>query len=240
MAAVDLTAGDDETAPRVHRLVPSTESPAGPVQLVDGLTMGRNQGSTVQIKGRSVEGTLKLSSKHIRFVLRAGSAFVVDSSTNGTTVNGMRINKGQEVFLTAGDEIGLAPDPSGLNPPEAAYTYTPLPGRAARPRAPPAAGTPAAPIINLMDSPQEEDALAAAQLAEHEAEMASDSWVSTHERNLANAYGAGLQPPHLQGAHAQQWEDLTGTSDHQRNNDSFQPSCPFCRVAPIGTGETFL
>ena len=63
MAAVDLTAGDDETAPRVHRFVPSTESPAGPVQLVDGLTMGRNQGSTVQIEGRSVEGTLKLSSK---------------------------------------------------------------------------------------------------------------------------------------------------------------------------------
>jgi predicted component of type VI protein secretion system len=103
----DALGGDDEDdgpARQVIRLIPVTEGLKATI-VTDGLSIGRGSKNAVQLKGKQ-----RISLKHVSFFLSpADSAvFAVDTSTNGTSVNGVRLTKGKQVELTAGDEIDLA------------------------------------------------------------------------------------------------------------------------------------
>lgn len=69
------------------------------------ILLGRNIDNDIKFENDS-----KVSSKHAEIEFRAEGPVIRDSaSTNGTFVNGTRIEAGKEVRLKAGDRIGLGP-----------------------------------------------------------------------------------------------------------------------------------
>ena len=72
---------------------------------VEGLTIGREHTAAC---GADIDNYDNVSRSHARLTVHAGQLFVEDlDSTNGTTVNGVRVPAGERRALTDGDVLGF-------------------------------------------------------------------------------------------------------------------------------------
>lgn len=142
------TLSDDEEQPAavvsMGRLHPTSNGVISqPVDLTDGLTIGRGTANNVQTKG-----VKRVSVKHVSFKLLEGAVFITDHSTNGTSVNSHRLQKGAPAQLVGGDEVSLAGEVSFIFQPA---QRSAAPAAAAQAAAPSAAT--AAPVAAAGDDP---------------------------------------------------------------------------------------
>jgi hypothetical protein len=92
------------------RLIPVATAVGAPVPVVDGLMLGRANAAAAMLAPRSRQ---RVSLKHASFALSqhldgGERVWVVDQSTNGTSCNGRKLDKGRRRELRGGDEISLA------------------------------------------------------------------------------------------------------------------------------------
>ncbi|MBV8949560.1 MAG: FHA domain-containing protein, partial [Actinobacteria bacterium] len=92
--------------PRAHLVVGPGTDRERRVTVYDRLFVGR-ECSGVRERNRLVIDGPGISRNHLEIRVDAadGSAYVVDTSTNGTRVNGMRIERGLSLPLHSGDRL---------------------------------------------------------------------------------------------------------------------------------------
>lgn len=106
-AAAHLAVGAAVRRPRSTAAIEvSLEFPWGAVAVpAGGLVVGRDH---PQMCGRQIDTYDNVSRQHARITIQAGSVFVEDlDSTNGTTVNGIRITPRHPTPVAAGDVLGF-------------------------------------------------------------------------------------------------------------------------------------
>lgn len=70
---------------------------------------------TLGLLSNQFEGALYVSREHLHLIRRPDGIFIRDTSTNGTYINGNRLEKGKSYALASGEEIVLG-DPSRSEP----------------------------------------------------------------------------------------------------------------------------
>eukprot|EP00039_Didymoeca_costata_P003524 m.68195 g.68195 ORF g.68195 m.68195 type:complete len:536 (-) comp11947_c0_seq2:73-1680(-) len=112
--------GESDANPEWGKLIPQTSSAYAATLSSNEFTIGRSRKCNQVIVGLTT-----ISSSHTKFEFDSttNEAYITDTSTNGTCVNGARLKKGERVKLDDGDEIVLAGDPKAMKDKVPSYLF---------------------------------------------------------------------------------------------------------------------